>query len=152
MSTNSTNSWRLNPKIFAQMNSLLGLLDTVLFAVRLNAQLEKYMSWKPDPFTMGTDEFLAHWEGMKTYVFPPFCLIQRCIDKVQNEQGELVVVTPAWQPFYLMLLSMPIVDAILLPPQKDLLLSPGGPLKTNRTLKLLVWKISGETKKCIGYQ
>lgn len=128
VSTMSINSWRLNPKIFAQINSLWGPLEMDLFADRLNAQLEKYMSWKPDPFAMGTDAFLAHWGGMKAYAFPPFCLIQRCIAKVQKERGELVIVTPAWQtqPYYPMLLNMSIVDPILLPPQKDLLLLPGG--------------------------
>lgn len=128
VSTMSINSWRLNPKIFAQINSLWGPLEMDLFADRLNAQLEKYMSWKPDPFAMGTDAFLAHWGGMKAYAFPPFCLIQRCIAKVQKERGELVIVTPAWQtqPYNPMLLNMSIVDPILLPPQKDLLLLPGG--------------------------
>ena len=153
----STNSWRLNPKIFAQINLQWGPLEIDLFADRLNAQLEKYMSWKPDPTAVGTDALLANWGGMKAYAFPPFCLIQRCIAKVLKEKGELVIVTPAWQtqPYYPMLLNMSIANPILLPPQTNLLLSAGGkthPLVVKGTLKLVAWKISGEIKKCRAYQ
>ena len=127
VSTISTNSWRLNPQIFTQIDLQWGPLEMDLFADRLNAQTEKYMSWKPDPFAVGTDAFLANWEGMKAYAFPPFCLIQRCVAKVQKEKGELVIVTPTWQtePYYAMLLNMSIADPILLPPQRNLLLSQG---------------------------
>ena len=157
VSTISTNSWRLNPQIFKQIDLQWGPLEMDLFADRLNAQTEKYMSWKPDPFAVGTDAFLANWEGMKAYAFPPFCLIQRCVAKVQKEKGELVIVTPTWQtqPYYAMLLNMSIADPILLPPQRNLLLSQGGephPLIINGTLKLVAWRISGEIKKCKAYQ
>ena len=157
VSTISTNSWRLNPQIFTQIDLQWGPLEMDLFADRLNAQTEKYMSWKPDPFAVGTDAFLANWEGMKAYAFPPFCLIQRCVAKVQKEKGELVIVTPTWQtqPYYAMLLNMSIADPILLPPQRNLLLSQGGephPLIINGTLKLVAWRISGEIKKCKAYQ
>lgn len=72
MSTISINNWRLNPKIFAQKNALCGPLDMDLFADRLNAQVEKYMSWKPDPFAVSTDAFLANWGAMKDYAFHHF--------------------------------------------------------------------------------
>ena len=42
-----------------------------LFADRLNAQTEKYMSWKTDPFAVGTDSFPANWERVNAYAFPP---------------------------------------------------------------------------------
>ena len=128
VSTISTNSWRLNPQIFTRIDLQWCPLEMDLFADRLSAQTEKYMSWKPNPFAVGTDAFLKNWEGMEAYAFPPFCLIQRCVAKVQKDKGELVIVTPTWQtqPYYAMLLNMSIADPILLPPQRNLLLSQGG--------------------------
>lgn len=92
----SINSWRLNFKIFVQINLLWGFLEMDLFVDRLNVQLEKYMSWKFDLFVMGIDVFLVYWGGMKVYVFLLFCLIQRCIVKVWKEWGELVIVILVW--------------------------------------------------------
>ena len=78
----STNSWRQNPQIFTQMDLQWGPLEMDLIADRLNAKTEKYMSWKTGPYVVGTDAFPANWEGMKTYAFPQFCLLQRCVAKV----------------------------------------------------------------------
>lgn len=50
---------------------------------------------------------------------------------------------------------MTVRDPILLPPQDYLLLSPEGkthPLIVNKTLKLVVWKISSNPSKCKAYQ
>ena len=130
LATISTNSWRLNPQIFTLIDLQWVPLEMDLFADRLSAPTEKYMSWpwKPDPFAVGTDTFLAKLEGIKAYAFPTFCLIQRCVAKVQKEKGELVNVTPTCQtqPYYAMLLNISIADPILLPPQRNLLLSQGG--------------------------
>lgn len=49
------------------MNALCDSLEIDLFAEKRNVHLEKYMSWKPDPFAMGTDVFLANWGSMKDY-------------------------------------------------------------------------------------
>ena len=53
VSTITTNSGRLNPQIFTQMDLQWGPLEMDLFADRPNARAEKYMSWKPDPFFCG---------------------------------------------------------------------------------------------------
>ena len=81
VSTISKNSWTLNPQIYTQIDLQWGPLGMDLFADRMNAQTEKYMSWswKSDPFAVGTDTFLAKLEGIKAYAFPTFCLIQRCV-------------------------------------------------------------------------
>ena len=67
--------WRLLTEIFQQISRSLGPVEVDLFSNRLNAQLEKYVSWKPDPFALATDAFLLNWKGLKGYAFPPFCLI-----------------------------------------------------------------------------
>ena len=44
-----SSDWKLNPTVFQSLMSQLAPCQVDLFASRLNAQLESYMSWKPDP-------------------------------------------------------------------------------------------------------
>ena len=153
----SSNNWKLNPEVFKQINSIMGPICLDLFAERRNAQVERFISWKRDPLAIGTDAFLTTWEGKDAYAFLPFCLIPRCLAKVQKEKAQMVIITPAWQSqaFYPSLLEMSVQSPILLPPQKDLLQSPRGefhPLILNKTLKLVAWKISGNQKSCRDFQ
>ena len=147
-----TSNWMLNKGIFKQINQMWGPLKIDLFADRLNTQLENYMSWRPDPYAMGMDAFQIPWNNKRGYAFPPFCLITRCLSKVLKEKSEIVIITPAWQtqPYYPLLLTLSIDNPILLPPMKNLLLSPEGvvhPLVSNQTLKLVAWKVSGDKYK-----
>lgn len=144
-----TSNWMLNKGIFKQINQMWGPLKIDLFADRLNTQLENYMSWRPDPYAMGMDTFQIPWNNKRGYAFPPFWLITRCLSKVLKEKSENVIITPAWQtqPYYPLLLTLSIDNPILLPPMKNLLLSPEGvvhPLVSSQTLKLVAWKVSGE--------
>jgi hypothetical protein len=156
VSNNSTNNWKLNPEIFKQVNKILGPLDTDLFAERLNAQTNKFISWKPDQLAVGTDAFTVNWLGLNAYAFPPFCLIPKVLEKIRKELSEIVLIAPAWhtQAFYPMLLEMTIEHPVLLPPQRDLLLSPQGhyhPLVLNKSLRLVAWKISRRPDKCKAF-
>ena len=153
----STNNWKLNTQVFSLINKARGPIMLDILAERLNAQVTHYVSWKPDPMAVATDAFMVIWRERQAYAFPPFCLIPRCLAKVQKEGADLVIVTPAWQSqaFYPVLLEMSVADPILLSPQGDLLLSPEGnthPLIQSRTLKLVAWKISGDQNKCKVYQ
>ena len=53
--------WKLEESTFHQVVRLLGPVTIDLFADRLNAQMERYVSWKPDPFAMATDAFSLKW-------------------------------------------------------------------------------------------
>ena len=82
----SINSWRLNPKIFNQINKVMGPIMLDLFADRWSAQVPSYVSWDKDPLAVSTDAFLTNWgENKKADAFPPFCLIARCLSKIQKE-------------------------------------------------------------------
>ena len=47
--------WKLCPKVFQQVCQWRGTLKVDLFASRLSHQLSKYIAWKSDPFSQGTD-------------------------------------------------------------------------------------------------
>ena len=57
------------------MKHLKFKLDLDCFTLRLNTQLPKYISNKPDPYAYLIDAFSVHWGFYKYYLFPPFSLI-----------------------------------------------------------------------------
>lgn len=73
----------LSHEIFENVVATFGMPDIDLFASRLNHQLPKYVSWEPDPGAAAVYAFSLHWGEMFIYVFPPFCLVNRCLQKNQ---------------------------------------------------------------------
>ena len=70
--------WKLNQDVFRQMISSLGECSVDLFAPWLNAQLEKYVNWRPDLNVMETGALQLQRNKWTGYAFPSFCLIGRC--------------------------------------------------------------------------
>ncbi|XP_048259405.1 uncharacterized protein LOC125384396 [Haliotis rufescens] len=140
-----SSEWLLNRKVFNQCNQRLGphLID--LFASRLSHQLEKYVSWRPDPQATYIDAFRLEWKGARGYAFPPFSMIGRCLWKVRRERAELTLITPVWQgqAWYPVLLEMSVECPILLPVWADLLESPQGQTHPLVALLLAAWRVSG---------
>ena len=66
-----------------------------LFTVRHNAQLPQYFSFKPDPGAVAVDAFAQDWSSLTPYVFPPFLMVGRYLQKIREEKVEkAVIVTP----------------------------------------------------------
>lgn len=152
-----TSDWRLDPAIFETLMDKLGRCQLDLFASRQNAQLQEYVSWKPDPEAVATDAFLIPWGKKHHYAFPPFCMLGRCLGKIKREKSTLTLIAPTWntQPWYPDLLELLCEDPILLPPSKGLLTDPRGqehPLVTNRSLHLAAWKVSGDERERYSFQ
>ena len=150
----SSEEWMLNRGIFSWMMEVLGPCQLDLFATRLNHQLNRYLSWKPDPFAMATDAFCISWKDKGGYAFPPFALIGRCLQKVREERATLVLVAPtcsaqAWCPTLLELL---ISDPLLLPKRRDLLTDPFNRFHPMEDLQLAAWKVSGDSTMIWEYQ
>ena len=148
---------KLCPTFFKQICSHLGkpLLD--LFASRLCHQLPRYIAWRPDPQSVATDAFQQDWKYQFLYAFPPVSMIGRVLRKVQKDQTNMIIVTPAWQSqsWYPILLKMTIKNPILIPNHPKVLLSPEGkthPLIQNSSLRLVAWLVSGKVYLQKGYQ
>ena len=60
-------------------------MDFDLFASRLNKQLPRFASWRPDPEAEVTDVFSLDWTKVTGYAFPPFALLGRCLRKVVSQ-------------------------------------------------------------------
>ena len=63
----------------------MGPFQMYLFASRHNAQVQRFVSWKPDPFAVATDALLLQWGKENQYVFPPPLLTD---STVSCESGE----------------------------------------------------------------
>ena len=143
-----SSNWKLRRSVFLQLEKQLGPWQVDLFADRVNVQKTQYYSWKPDPGAVKTDTLTVKWQKIQGYVFPPFCLIGRCLAKIRQEQATLVLVTPMWQtqPWYVELLQMLKEEPILIPYMEGILTSPRGeqhPLLQASRMNLAAWKVSG---------
>ena len=139
--------WELNERVFLEINAVLGPFDIDLFASRINAKVNKFVSWKKDINAWHVDAFTLSWRDYYAYIFPPFNLISRILQKLETDQGEAVIIVPLWkgQPFYPVLLDM-LVDVPFILPNRQLLLHPVCPDQTHPILehsKMIACKISG---------
>ncbi len=95
---------------------------------KVTFQLDQYVSWRPDPLAIHTDAFTLNWATFQGYAFPPFALIGRCLQQVQSQGVEhLVLVAPVWpaQTWYPLLLELCVDFPLLLPMQANLLTQQG---------------------------
>ena len=100
--------WQLDKALFRDLCKIWGTPEIDLFASRLNAQLPRYFSWKPDPCASAVDALSENWEQLFFYAFPPFNMIGRVLQKVTNEHCRGIMIVPYWptQPWYPKLMEM----------------------------------------------
>ncbi|XP_066305375.1 uncharacterized protein [Branchiostoma lanceolatum] len=145
--------WQLDRSVFLQINAQTDFSLTIdLFASRLNAQLPRFVAWRPDPMAVAVNALDMDWYQLGlAYAFPPFSLVFRVLRKVQTDHATVMLVAPVWraQAWYPKLLHMLYDRPTLLPHRRDLLFLPHNkehhPLFPR--LKLAVWPVSGDSCK-----
>ena len=88
--------WMLNRNLFMEIKAEFPQLDIDLFASRLTKQLDTYCSWQPDPGSTYVDAFSIDWNNFHFYAFPPFSLIPRCLQKIQQDRAKGILIVPVW--------------------------------------------------------
>lgn len=141
--------WQLSQIVFDKIVHVFGPFDIDLFASRLNAKCQCYCSWKPDPSAFFIDAFSACWKDYsKPYIFSPFSVIMKCLQKVCLDQAQVVLIAPLWitQPWFpkmmRMLIESPIVlplDVLSLPFKKEAV------HKQHKNLRLIACHLSGNS-------
>ena len=143
--------WKLDPAAFNGLCLHFGKPDIDLFASRLNAQIHRFVSWKPDPDAEAIDAFSLDWSQFYFYAFPPFCLISRCLQQILFDGAEGLIVVPNWptQPWYARLMEMLVVPPLHIPKQEHLLTQPiSGQVHPLRSkLSLLCCRLSATALK-----
>nr|ACB38666.1 reverse transcriptase [Daphnia pulex] len=143
--------WKLDPMVFERIQQLWPS-DVDVFASPWNAHLPAFISWFPQPGAMATNAFSVNWKGLSGYIFPPFALIFKCIEKIRRERATAVFVCPVWtgQPWFPLLLELVCDVPRLLTSSPVLLTSALGeshPLISSNALHLAAWKLSGDSSK-----
>ena len=119
--TRSDTEWKLNPELFDCIVTLWGTVSVDLFTSRLNYQLKPFVSWRPDPEAVAID-----WREQYFYAFPPFSLINRVLQKVEQDQSQGIIIVPMWntQVWFPRLLHLLIDFPVTLPKGPRTLLLP----------------------------
>lgn len=148
--------WKLDETVFHKITAIFGMPVIDMFASRLNKQLDRYVSWKPDPFAEEIDSFSIKWSHELIYAFPPFSLLGRLIQKVQQDKAEVLLVAPVWitQNWYSVLLQMMISTPVIFKVVPGTLYIPQSnqvhPLVNS--LHLMACRISGDHMKTETFQ
>ena len=149
--------WMMHPQLFAEIKRKMGPLQVDMFASsRLTHQLPCYFSWRPDPAAEATDAFSQDWSQLQGYANPPWCLLLPTLAKIQRERARVVLVAPMWktQPWYPLLLQLLKGVLLLIPIQKNVVISPTqeGFIMPSGVPQLVVWPLSGIKANQEGFQ
>ena len=83
----------LNPTVFRDVvSTAFGPMDVDAMATGTNAQLPRYISWKPDPAALAIDVFRQDLTRFNRPFFnPPALLIPKVLRLIEEQQLETVV-------------------------------------------------------------
>ena len=84
----------LNINIFSELQVIFKEVDIDLFASKHNKQCVTYVSWKPDDKAFAVDAFSFKWTHFYGYIFPPFSLVGKILQKIENDQALALLVVP----------------------------------------------------------
>ena len=152
----NSGEWGLKRESFLAVTNFFKMYPTIdIFASRLNFQCARYMSWMPDPGSIGTDALSQYLEDEIFWAFPPFNLLSRFLQKVHLEGLEGIIIAPCWsaQSFFPQLVKLFIDFPVFLRWHPSLLVHPSGmnhPL--GQHLRLMACVISGKVCKREDFQ
>lgn len=141
--------WMLHKTLFdraAQHFSFTPNIDC--FASRVNTQLKVYASRKPDPYATHINGFSINWGLYNAYLFPPFSVIFKVIQKLRVDQATALCVLPKWptQAWWPHVQDMLVGEPLMIPPHPQNLVLPGKPEELHplhKKLGLCICLLSG---------
>lgn len=143
--------WMLNKDIYQKSVRKLDFQTTIdCFASRINTQHEKYASFKPDPYATYIDAFSFNWQHHNCYIFPPFSLVAKVLQKIRNDKATALVVLPKWptQAWWPLMEMMQIGYPITIKPSANNLVLPNRTKEIHplhKKLNLVICLLSGKT-------
>ena len=122
---NEAIEWKLSSHLFQKIPSMSGNPTLDLVVSRINHQIDRYISWIPDPKALAIDAFSIKWNTEFYYIFPPFSLLGKVTEKVYRDKTKVIVVIPKWptQHWYSSLWRKATRSMIITPSAKNLLQS-----------------------------
>ena len=148
--------WSLLAAEFCRVEARYGPFDIDLFASRINRKVQCYVSRYKDSEAWRTDAFFFSWSHFFAYIFPPFSIILRVLNKIEMDETDCVVLvrslkTQIWFP---KLVVPMIVVPILLIGSKEVLQHPHHPHPHPILNKsgMIACRLSGKSCKQAAFQ
>ena len=89
--------WSLHPEVVNLIFRLCGTPVVDRFATVHNTHLPQFMALVPEPRALTIDALSQDWQGRSMYMFPPFLLLNKVIQKLRTTQtGEVILIAPWW--------------------------------------------------------
>ena len=101
--------WCLKKTLFTNACAKLRVNPNIdLFASRINYQITPYVSYRADPAAFAINAFHLSWQHHLFHAFPPFSLITRVLQKIQEEKATGLLLVAKWptQPWWPKLMQM----------------------------------------------
>ena len=152
---NDDMEWSLKSDIFEEITNIVGNMNIDLFASRLNHKLPRYVSYNPDPQALAINAFTIKWINYNCYIFPPFSVIGRVIQKIIQEKVETVVlIAPIWptQVWFPQMLRQISQQSYILPKNSLYLPQDSTRIHPIQNLRLGVFILSGNDSRIKDYQ
>ena len=108
--------WSLHPEIVERI--FRGTPEVDMFATLSNSHLPRFMSPIPEPRALAVDALSQDWQGRSMYMFPPFPLLSKVMQKLRSTQvAEVILVAPWWpsQSWFPHLLCLCVEHPLVLP-------------------------------------
>lgn len=148
----SSCEWMLKKDVFRRIVSEFFMPEIDLFASRINFQCKKFVSLHPSPGCWSADAFSFSWNGLEPYLFPPFCLIGKVLNKLfEDKVNRAILIMPLWrtQFWFPLVMNLLISIPVRLPNHKDLLTLAhnGKPHPFGKRLQMVGVQLSGDVLK-----
>ena len=141
-------TWKLQRTVFNRIAQKWGMPVIDLFASRDNNQVERFLTWRPDPLAVGTDAMQWNWDKEHlVYAFLHVSMIWKVLQKLKkHRRTTMILIAPAWitRHWYPIPLSLLIERPIPLGKNPDLLLDQQlqrQDLQVLGHLNLVAWKV-----------
>ena len=95
-----------------------------MFATVSKSHLPQFMSPIPEPLALAMDALSQDWQGRSMYMFPPFTLLSKVIQKPRATQEAEVILIAPWrpkQPWFPHLLRLCVYHPLFFPCRRDIL-------------------------------
>lgn len=115
----------LSHTAFNLITEVLGHPNIDLFASRANAKCAHFVSWRKDPEAISVDAFTLNWTEYYFYAFPPFPLLLKCLQKIEQDNATGILIFPFWpgQAWYPLLKTLVVSEIIWLKPNEHRVVS-----------------------------
>ena len=127
---NDKTEWKLSPNIDNKIVKKFRFRPCLdLFASRLNHQIDQYVSWQLDPYSVTVDAFTISWTNRKLYAHPFFILVGATLSKIIKDKLTGIMIIPEWptQYWYPIMMNLLIANPAILPQFKTLITLPFNP-------------------------